>query len=109
MCIRDSYNVTQNKNHHLVALFSAVNLIRQHIRHAPLLGVQRDGILHPMAHDPCVKGAADVVGSTHLKGTVDDRRIHLGRNNNDRNGIRPVVLLHMIQYRKAVHLRHHQV
>ena len=85
------------------------DLLGHHGGQPLLLGVEQNGVHHPVADDQPVKGPADEVGDPQLKGPLDMAGPPLRRNHDDGNVLNPVVLVHHVQHAEAVHFGHNNI
>ena len=109
LAITKFYNMRENANHQLAALLSFVNLVRYNSCHSTLLRSQQNRIGRTSANHVSIKGLANKVCHSKIIASLNVSRRILCRNNNYRNIIDPVFLVHICKYFKAVHLRHNKI
>ena len=107
--VAELHNMAQNVNHRGAAFFFFVDLLGHQTHQPLLLGVQHQRVDDAAAHHGHIKGAADIIGSAQIIGTLHKAGRILGRNHNDRDFVNPVVFVHHGQHVKAVHVGHHDI
>ena len=100
------HHPAQNADHHLAALFLLRHLIRHHGAQAALLCIHADGVGNALIHHPCIKGAADIIGRTQIKGAAHRVHIVLAGDHDDRDLFQHSALAHGFQHGKAVNAGH---
>ena len=103
------HDVAQDGDHQVLGLFLFVNLVGDDVLQTPLLGVEQNGVVHPLSDDLCVKGTSHEIGYAQLVSPADDGGDGLGRDDNHGQVIDPVILVHVSQNAEAVQLRHDDI
>ena len=104
-----AHHTAEDADHHPVILFPRLRLLGDNGDQPTLLGIQLNGVHHPVIDHLRVKGPANVVRHAHLEGhpRVVVGRIHRDRYHGDILNI--VCFIHLRQYGEAVHHRHDHV
>ena len=101
--------MAENLNHQVAVAFLLIDLLLYQIHQLFLLGIQQDGVHHPVVDDQRVKGAADKVGDAQLVGPLDLGGAGFGGNHDNGYVLNPLPLVHDHQHLEAVHFRHDNI
>ena len=96
-------------DHHVVILFSFVDMRRHKRYEASLLCIQFNRVEYPPAYNPGIKRSVNIVRNAHLIGSADHRIRIFTCDQYDRNIIDPMIPVHMGQHFKTIHNRHHYI
>ena len=103
------HNMAQYVDHQAALLLLLQDLIRYQPHETLLLCVEQYGVDDPSMHDQIIKRTTDIIRDARLIRTFQICGGTFRRNDDDRNVIDPMILVHHGQYFKAIHLRHYDI
>ena len=109
LAVSELNDVAEDTDHQVVRLIALVDLLRDKVHQAFLLGVQQQCIDNAAADNGHVERPADVVGRAEIVGVFHHAGVALRRDHDNRNLADPVVLVHGLEHTESVHFGHHDV
>ena len=109
LAVAELHDVAEYVDHQAAAVLFLIDLLGHHGGQLLLLGVEQDGVHHPVPDDERVEGPGDEIGDAQLEGPLDVAGPPLRRDHNHRDVLDPVIFIHHVQHAEAVHLRHDDI
>ena len=103
------HNMAQNINHQAALFLFFQNLVSNQPHKPFLLRIEQYSINYTPVYNQIVKRAADIVCNACFICTLQITGRTFRRNNNNRNIINPMILIHHCQHFEPVHLRHNNI
>ena len=103
------HDLAQNTYHDPVIFFFLIDLICNQCDQPPLFRIQFDRVKYSLVNDFRIKRTTDIVRHAHLISTPDALFGIFTRDHDHRHILDPVIFVHIVQYLKTVHSRHHNI